>query len=260
MATIIGIILAVILFGIALYNKGISAFFDLDSIIIVLGGILSSIFIAFPLERIFSSIFYSFNIFKQKKISDNLIIDILRCSILTRKESFLALDNILDDIENEFLKKGLILILEGYSPENVKEILESDLENYYERLQKYEAFFRFISKLAPAFGMIGTLIGLIAMLRNLTNATPKALGPAMATALITTFYGAMIAFLISTPVAEKISEHIDTEILEYKIVIEGVLMIYGGINPRIIEKKLSSYLPENQRIDFYSIARESFKK
>jgi len=260
MATIIGFFLAIILFGIALYNKGANAFFDVDSIIIVMGGILASIFIGFPLKRVFDACGYALKIFKkEKKISENIIIDIIRCSILTRKESFLALEKIIDEIENEFIRKGLILITEGYSPENVRDILETDLENYYERLQKNENFFRFISKLAPAFGMIGTLIGLIAMLRNLSNATPSAIGPAMATALITTFYGAMIANLITTPIAEKISDIIEIEILEIKMAIEGVLMVYAGINPRIIEKKLSSFLPEEQRVDFYSIARNSMR-
>ncbi len=258
MATILGFLLACILFGIALYDKGASAFFDVDSIIIVMGGVLSSIFIAFPLQRIFSAVEYGVNVFKkERKVSPDIIIDILKCSIITRKESFLALESMIEEVDNEFIVKGLNLIIEGYSPENVRDILETDLENLYERIQKHESFYRFISRLAPAFGMIGTLIGLIAMLRNLTNASPQSIGPAMATALITTFYGAMIANLISTPIAEKISDIIETEILEAKMAIEGVLMVYAGINPRIIEKKLSSFLPEEDRIDFYAEAKSN---
>lgn len=260
MAAILGIIFATILYGIALYNKGASAFFDVDSIIIVFGGILSSIFIAFPLPRIFSSVGYALNVFKkEKKISESLILEILKASIITRRGSFLALQDHIDEFEHPFIVKGINLIIEGFSPENVKSILESDIEYFNERLRKNEDFFRFISKLAPAFGMIGTLIGLIAMLRNLTNATPSAIGPAMATALITTFYGAMIANLITTPIAEKISDIIEIEVLEAEIAIEGVLMVYEGLNPRIIDKKLNSFLPDNQRKEFYLEAKRLIK-
>ena len=260
MAAILGFVFAIILYGIALCNKGIDAFFDIDSVIIVFGGIISSIFIAFPLPRIFSSIGYSFKVFKkEKKISDNLTLEILKAAIITRKGSFLALQDHLEEFEHPFVIKGINLIIDGFSPESIRSILESDIENLAERLRKYENFFRFISKLAPAFGMIGTLIGLIAMLRNLTNATPSAIGPAMATALITTFYGAMIANLITTPIAEKISEIIDFEILEAQMVLEGILMIYEGLNPRIIDRKLNSYLPEEQRKDFYLEARNLIK-
>lgn len=260
MAAILGFIFAVILYGIALYNKGASSFFDIDSIVIVFGGILSSIFVAFPLPRIFSAITYSFNIFKkEKKISENLMLDILKASIITRKGSFLALEEHVNNFEHPFVIKGIHLIIEGFSPENIKSILESDIEYFNERLRKYEDFFRFISKLAPAFGMIGTLIGLIAMLRNLTNATPSAIGPAMATALITTFYGAMIANLITTPIAEKISDIIEIEVMEAQIAMEGVLMVYEGLNPRIIDKKLNSFLPEEQRREFYMEAKRLIK-
>ncbi len=249
MATIVGIFASLLLFGVALYNQGgIKVFFDINSIIIVVGGIVASTLIAHPLPQIFK-IFKVFRkaFLKEADTASLIIIDVLKCSVKARRESFMALEDMLKSLDNDILNQGVRLLVDGYNKESIKEILELEIQNEMERHSRGEELFRFMGKVAPAFGMIGTLIGLIAMLRSLGISSPSGLGPAMATALITTFYGAMLANLLFNPIAEKLSSISDNEYIENKIALEGVLMIYDGVNPRIIEKKLNSFLPKNQR-------------
>ena len=249
MATIIGIFFSLLFFGFALFNQGgLKVFFDINSIIIVLGGTIASTLIAHPLPQLFK-IFKVFRkaFLKETENYDRVIHDVLLCSLKARKESFLSLEDKIDDLNNEILVKGVELIIEGYNKSDIENILNYEIENQQERHSRGEELFRFMSKVAPAFGMIGTLIGLIAMLKSLGVSSPDGLGPAMATALITTFYGAMLANLIFLPISEKLVSISEREQLENKIAREGVLMIYDGTNPRIIEKKLHTFLPKNLR-------------
>ncbi len=254
MATIVGILASLVLFGIALYNQGgVKVFFDINSIIIVIGGIVASTLIAHPLPQIFK-IFQVFKkaFLKEADAASVIIFDVLKCSIKARRESFLALEELLDTLENDILNQGVRLLVDGYNKESIKDILELEIQNKMDRHNRGEALFRFMGKVAPAFGMIGTLIGLIAMLRSLGISSPSGLGPAMATALITTFYGAMLSNLLFNPIAEKLAALSENEYIESKIALEGVLMIYDGVNPRIIEKKLNSFLPKNLRQEMLS--------
>ncbi len=253
MLTTIGFIFSILLFGVALFNSGgFKVFFDVTSIIIVLGGTIAATLIAYPLEHLFRI----FKVFQKAFTSNSqedlnkIIVNILKCAVKSRKESFLALEDMIKDIDEELLQKGLLLIIEGFTADNIRSILELEIENQQDRHAKGESLFRFMSKLAPAFGMIGTLIGLIAMLKGLGTSSADSLGPSMAVALITTFYGAMLSNLLFTPIAEKLSNISEEEYLRNLIIKEGVLMIYDGINPRIIEKKLHTFIPKKYRESF----------
>jgi chemotaxis protein MotA len=143
-------------------------------------------------------------------------------------------------VEDDFLKKGILLIVDGTDPELVRNILETELAFLEDRHKTGQSIFETMGALAPAFGMIGTLIGLIRMLRNLNN--PEAIGPGMAVALLTTFYGALLANLVFIPVAGKLKIRSNEEILNKEVMIEGMLSIQAGENPRIIEEKLKAFL------------------
>ena len=157
----------------------------------------------------------------------------------------LIASNTLKDFLNNFMKKGILLIVDGTEPELVRGILETELMNMDERHRSVAGFFETWAALGPAWGMIGTLIGLVNMLKDLQDSS--AIGPSMATALLTTLYGSLIANWFCTPIANKLKEQNSIEYQLKEIVIEGLLSIQAGENPRVIEEKLKSFLAPASR-------------
>ena len=164
---------------------------------------------------------------------------------MARKEGLLALEEVAQNLDDEFMKKGILLIVDGTEPELVRGILETELMNMDERHRSVAGFFEAWAALGPAWGMIGTLIGLVNMLKDLTDSS--AIGPNMATALLTTLYGSLIANWFCTPIANKLKAQNATEYQLREIVIEGLLSIQAGENPRVIEEKLKSFLSPSAR-------------
>jgi chemotaxis protein MotA len=162
-----------------------------------------------------------------------------------RREGILALEDEVETLDDEFFKKGLQLVVDGSDPELVRNILETELAFVEERHKSGQGIFITMATLAPAFGMIGTLIGLINMLKHLDD--PAVIGPNMAVALITTFYGALFANLICIPIASKLNIRSGQEVLLKELVIEGVLSLQAGENPRLVEEKLKAFLPPKAR-------------
>lgn len=235
-----------IIWGILSGGVSIMAFVDVPSIIIVLGGSFAAVFVAYPLNKVLGI----GNIFKHtitlSKISTSDIINkIIELANVARREGLLALEEAVDQVNDDFLKKGVMLIVDGTDPELVKNILETEISYMEGRHSEGKGMLDTLGSLGPAFGMIGTLIGLVAMLKNLDD--PSSIGPSMAVALITTFYGSVIANLIFIPMSNKVNLKSKEEVLVREIMVEGLLSIQAGENPRIIEEKLKAFLPPSLR-------------
>lgn len=252
METIIGYVVGILAIAISILIAGdmnpasIGNFVDAPSIFVVIGATIGAIFVAHPMSQI-SSIFTYF----KKLISyplDNpaeLINKLVRYAELARKNGILALDGATDEGDDPFMAKGLQLAVDGIDPDQIKETMESELTYLQERHATGKGLFNNIGKYAPAFGMVGTLIGLVMMLKNLSDF--NAIGPKMAVALITTFYGAVISNLFFLPAADKLTIRDAQEKLNKEIIINGVLSIQAGDNPRMVEQKLKVYLPPSLR-------------
>ena len=250
LASIIGIVLGAVMvvFGI-LWGNGVSAlqnFVDVPSIIITLGGSLAGLIASNTLKDFLNNFKGVGLAFKDPKYdSGSTIAKIIELSNVARKEGLLALEEVAQNLDDEFMKKGILLIVDGTEPELVRGILETELMNMDERHRSVAGFFETWAALGPAWGMIGTLIGLINMLKDLQDAS--SIGPNMAVALITTLYGSLIANWFCTPIANKLKEQNSIEYQLKEIVIEGLLSIQAGENPRVIEEKLKSFLAPASR-------------
>jgi chemotaxis protein MotA len=247
-ASIGGIVLGLVLitWGILSGGSSITDFIDTGSVLIVIGGGFAGTMVAFPLAsttgfgKVFSKAMKP-NDFKTNEIIGK-VIDLAN---VARREGLLALEEAVNDIQDEFLQKGVMLIVDGTDPELVKNILETELGSLQDRHSAGKGYFDTLGTLMPAFGMIGTLIGLVAMLKNLSD--PSSIGPAMAVALLTTFYGSLLANLFWIPLGQKLGVNSAEEQLIRQVMIEGLLSIQAGENPRIIEEKLKAFLPPNIR-------------
>ena len=249
-ASLLGVILGIgmVLFGI-IQNGGVPAllnFLDAPSAIITIGGSLSAVLCSNKLSGFIAGI-KSFALpFKEKSVDPGETINkIIELSNVSRKEGLLALEEAAGSIDDEFLKKGIMLVVDGTDAELVRGILETDMLSMEERHKKTISFWEFWGEQGPAWGMIGTLIGLVDMLYHMDD--PSTLGPAMAVALITTLYGSLLANWICTPVSNKLKADNAVEMQQKEVMIEGLLSIQAGENPRVIEEKLKSFLPPKDR-------------
>lgn len=232
--------------GIVFAQGNFLLFFDPPSIMITVLGSLSGLIASYPLTYILGLggiVRHAF--FTADLNSKEMIITLVSFSEKARREGLLALEDDLDELDDEFLKKGIQLVVDGTDPELVRRIMETELEYIMGRHEKGKKVFEDWSLLAPAFGMIGTLMGLILMMVNLED--KSAIGPGMSTALITTLYGAIMANAVLIPISNKLEVRSNDEILLKLIMIEGTLSIQAGDNPRIVRDKLIAYLEPSQR-------------
>jgi len=249
-ASLLGVILGIgmVLFGI-IQNGGVPAllnFLDAPSAIITIGGSLSAVLCSNKLSGFIAGI-KSFALpFKEKSVDPGETINkIIELSNVSRKEGLLALEEAAGSIDDEFLKKGIMLVVDGTDAELVRGILETELVNLDTRHKSTIGFFDNWAALAPAWGMIGTLLGLVNMLKNLSDTA--SIGPNMAVALLTTLYGSLIANWICVPISNKLKLQNNDEYQLREIIIEGLLSIQAGENPRVIEEKLKSFLSPSAR-------------
>lgn len=253
-ASIIGLIgcIIIVIFGIAQGNLGIAAlpnFVETSSILITLGGTLLCVLASYNLKDFLAGLKSITLVFKLPVVDEAATIrNIIDLSNVARKEGLLSLEEAANNLEDEFLKKGILLIVDGTDPELVRAILETELTCIESRHKKTIGFWDTVGTMAPAWGMIGTLIGLVNMLKNLDDAAT--IGPNMAVALLTTFYGSLLANWVCAPVSSKLKTNNDVEIMLKEVIIEGLLSIQAGENPRVIEEKLKSFLSPQQRISF----------
>lgn len=222
-------------------REGFITFVDFSSVFIVLGGLIGSLFINFKFEqtKLFWTVFKeSFR--KSEHSIPELIQLFVRLSERARKEGLLALEDEMEEVNDEFIKKGIILAIDGIEPEVINEIMEAEILALEDRHYKGRVLLEKAGEYAPSWGMIGTLIGLILMLNNLDD--PETIGPSMAIALITTFYGSVLANLVFIPMASKLEMKTEEEVFIRQIIIEGIIGVQSGQNPRILEEKLSAFL------------------
>lgn len=248
-ATIIGLVAAfgLVAFGIVSSGGSIGLFIDIPSVAIVFGGTIGAIFIAYPLPRVLGAIGVAKKAFLHKAPDAKVLIKSLsELANKARREGILALEAAIDQAPDEFMKQGIQLTVDGQDPAAIEAILSTEIESLQERHRLGAEFFTTAGAMAPALGLIGTLIGLVAMLVNMDN--PDSIGPSMAVALLTTFYGAMIANLVCIPVAGKLRTRSAEEVLYRQLVLEGVLAITAGDNPRIVEQKLNAFLSPKSRL------------
>ncbi|MCL2709224.1 MAG: motility protein A [Defluviitaleaceae bacterium] len=217
------------------------AFVSAAGAMIVFGGTIASTFIAFKFDRLLKALKAYGVIFKPPTLDPAGAIDqIVALANTARKEGVLALEESTQSMDDEFLKKGINLIVDGTDPELVKGIMETELAYIEDRHGEVASVYEFMASQAPAYGMVGTMVGLILMLLKLDD--PGSLGPNMSVAFITTFYGNLVANLMAGPAALKMRMISKEEVLLKTVLIEGMLSIQAGENPRIIEEKLKSFL------------------
>lgn len=245
--TLMGIVLGfgLIIFGI-LQSGDLGTYVDVVSIAIVVGGSITATLTSYPLDKLKKTMNITKIAFQNKSHSPiEIMKDIIELSSVARRDGLLALEEAGNKAEDEFLKKGIMLIVDGTDPELVRNIMETELTFLEERHAEGRGLYDAMGSYAPAFGMVGTLIGLINMLQQLDD--PSSVGPQMAVALITTFYGSVLANSIFIPIAAKLKIKSKQEILMKELVVEGLLSIQAGENPRIIEEKLKTFISPELR-------------
>ncbi len=248
LATVIGSVLAWILMVAAILVGGSSllAFVDPPSVVVVIGGSIAVIMVAYPFANLKTLPSVMMNTVFAKPSEPGVLIETLvEFAEVARRDGILSLENAAADVDNEFIKRGVQMAVDGTDPELIETIMEAELENVILRHQAAKGILDGVGKYAPAMGMIGTLIGLVAMLANMDD--PSSIGAGMAVALLTTLYGALIANLVFLPMADKLALRSSEEVLMKTIVIQGVMAIQSGDNPRIVEQKLQTFLPPNAR-------------
>ena len=222
-------------------------FIDIPSVAITFGGAFSAILASYTLQEFLAGLKSFALIFKLPTVNTSeMIRKIIELSNIARKEGLLSLEEATAELDDEFLKKGILLIVDGTDPELVRAIMETELISIENRHKSKISFWESVGTMGPAWGMIGTLVGLVNMLQNMSD--PNSIGPSMATALITTLYGSLLANWICAPVANKLKNNNELELMEKEIMIEGLLSIQAGENPRVIEEKLKSFLAPAERV------------
>lgn len=249
-STIIGLILGAIFLVWGIMESGlISSFWDFASVMITLGGTFASTLASYPMKNFLNTVNVVKKAFVYKEVfPDEVIGEIINLANIARKEGLLALEEYAEDLQDDFLKKGIMLIVDGTDPELVRNILETELTFLEERHTEGQSIFETMASFAPAFGMIGTLIGLINMLRTIDDTS--SIGPNMSVALVTTFYGSVLANAVFLPLANKLKVRSKSEILVKELMVEGLLSIQAGENPRIIEEKLKTFIPPDARVNY----------
>ena len=250
-ASLIGFVLCIILVVISIItgDKGVTAlldFYDFKSILITFGGAFCAILASNTMSDFINGLKSLSLVFKASQLNTpDVIRKIINLSNVARKEGLLSLEEAAGDLDDPFLKKGILLIVDGTDPELVRGIMETELTSIDDRHKKKISFWQDIASMGPAWGMIGTLVGLINMLQQMDD--PASIGPSMAVALITTLYGSMLANWLCTPTASKLKVKNDEEMMSKEIMIEGLLSIQAGENPRVIEEKLKSFLTPTEK-------------
>jgi chemotaxis protein MotA len=250
-ATLIGIVVALVAVFVSMTMSGMNPigifFADIGSIILVLGGSIGVSLASGTLAQAVNGLKVSIKAFLGGKPSDPAAVvdQLVGFADVARKEGLLSLESRLDEVEDPFLRQGLALAVDGTDPEVLREMLEIELEHTGLRHREAAGFWTTCAGFSPAMGMIGTVIGLISMLGNLED--PSSLGPSMAVAFLTTLWGAFLANFFFSPMASKLRKMSNDEIAQKELVLEGILAIQAGSNPRAVAGKLVTFLPPASR-------------
>ena len=245
LATLLGLIITFgFILGAILSGGSLLLFVNVPSLLIVIGGSVSVVLMQFTLGQFFGAFKVAMKAFFHKSVDAVELIE--QAGVLAnvaRKEGMMALES--QEIENPFLNKGIQLCVDGHPPDLVRKMLSKDISLTIQRHELGQSIFKALGDIAPAMGMIGTLIGLVQMLANMDD--PKSIGPAMAVALLTTLYGAIIANAFALPLADKLELRSQEEKTNRTLILETISGIQEGMNPRVLEELLKAFLPEAQR-------------
>jgi len=242
LATLVGIIAGLAVIVVAIFLGGdMSSFINIPSVLVVFGGTMAATLIKFPLSDVLAAFKIGIGIaFKNPKTDPRYIFDqAIELAGLVRKNGLLGLENV--EVENELFQRGLGLCLDGHNIEIIRDSIAREVDMSIQHNEMGTRMFRGIGDAAPAFGMIGTLIGLVQMLANLDD--PAAIGPAMAVAMLTTFYGAVIANLIAIPIADKLEHKAEADRNTKQLIVEAIVQIHGSQNPNVMKELLGVFLP-----------------
>ena len=248
LTTVVGVLIAwILVIGGMASGGSLGAYVDFPSLLITVGGTIGAIIMSFPGEKLKSmgGVIKSAFVSREPNLL-GMVQTIVSFAEKARREGLLALEADVAELDDEFLKKSIQLVVDGTDPELVKAILDTEIGVLEDRHSSNKSILDSAAELAPAYGMIGTLIGLIAMLGNLQDVS--ALGPGMAVALITTMYGSMMANMFCIPIAKKLAARSSKEITSMELMVEGILAIQAGENPRIVEEKLKVFLSPKLRM------------
>jgi chemotaxis protein MotA len=242
-ATIIGLILGAVLIGLAIVLGGdVASYLNAPSVLIVVGGATCATMVAYPLARFLRlPKVVMKTIFVKPTDPVALLKQMVELAEIARRDGILALENMTEQIEDDFLITGIQMAVDGTDPEVIQTVMETELENLIERHEAGKGLLDSLGRFAPAYGMIGTLIGLVAMLSNMND--PSRIGAGMAAALLTTLYGALLANMVFLPLADKLAQRSSEEVLSKTIIIQGVMSIQAGDNPRNVQSKLMTFVP-----------------
>jgi chemotaxis protein MotA len=246
--SLLGIIFA---FGFVLYgilsSGSIMTFVDMPSVYITIGGTMGALLLTTKTKNA-KVLFKLFGlVFKENKSSDlEIIRNLIEWATRARKEGLLSLEDTIQNIPDPFIKKGMMMIVDGSEPETIRNVLSLKIKGIVSRHSDNRAMFDTGAALGPAFGMIGTLIGLVNMLKSLSD--PSTIGPQMSVALITTFYGSMLANMVFMPMSKKLKIKTSEEVYQKEMIIEGLLSIQAGENPNTLKEKMLSFLDEKAAI------------
>lgn len=250
-ASLLGMVVcfALVLYGMISSAGGVAGlkyFLDMPSALITFGGSFFATMMGMSMQNFIGGLTSIKLIFKPVTVNvPEMITKIIELSNVARKEGLLSLEEAASNLDDPFMKKGILLIVDGTDPELVRAIMETELQSIDDRHSQKSGFWDKLGSAGPAWGMIGTLVGLVCMLYDMDD--PSAIGPKMAVALITTFYGSMLANWLCTPTSGKLQANNEIEIQAKGIMIEGLLSIQAGENPRVIEEKLKSFLAPKDR-------------
>ncbi len=247
-ASVIGLIaaLGLIIGSMLMGTAPLSAYIDLPSGLVVIGGAFAAALICFPLGSILKSPLLALKVVLNKGENRlGLIKQIVELAETARRDGLLALESKVGEIDNPLVKTGIQMAVDGSTPEVVEEVLRTEVEAIVCRHREGKAIMDQLGRFAPAYGMIGTLMGLIMMLQDMSD--PSSIGSGMAVALITTMYGAIFANVFFSPFAEKLGLMSRNEVVSHEIAIRGVMAIQSGESPRAIDQKLRTFLPPKQR-------------
>src|SRR5690625_2452714 len=249
--TTIGITLGFLMIMLAIVDKGgenAASFMDISSIFIVIGGLVASLLINFKMDHIklTSKVLKEAFNKNDQKLSE-LISLFINLSEQARREGLLALENELENVDDSFIKKGILLAIDGIEPEVINDIMNAEITAMEERHYRGRTIIEKCGEYARAWGRIGKLVGLVLMLNTLDD--PATLGPSMAVALLTTLYGTVLANLVFIPMASKLENKTEEEVFIKQIIIEGVIGVQSGQNPRILEEKLSAFLSNETHVE-----------
>lgn len=245
-ATLLGLIVGIGVVTLAIWTgSDLSIFLNLPGFLIVIGGTFAATVMKFPINNVFVAFAVGVKAaFVERKEDPRQLIDMtLRMIKRARKTGILALERV--RIPNPFFRKGVRLVVDGRDIDSIRKLLNRDMELTAQRQEVGERVFRAIGEAAPAFGMVGTLVGLVQMLANLND--PTAIGPAMAVALLTTLYGVLLAHLVALPIADKLEEKNQSELDTRRLIIEAVVQIHMRNNPTAAREVLEAFLPEKLR-------------